>query len=132
MASGSLTTADHFPGNQEKGGAAPVKELLQEAGQQTKEPILSPHIRTKRRCLPSPGSGQTLGEFGKSFLLSLHFPICKMQKLKRMIFKFRSNNVTYCQKEILLKVKKYIINNYTKMTMANRTVSGNLDMWRFY
>ena len=46
-ATGSYTIADHFPGNQERGGAALAKKLLQEAGQQTKGAILSP-------CIPLP------------------------------------------------------------------------------
>lgn len=77
MATGSYTIADHFPGNQERGGAALAKKLLPEAGKQTKGAILSPCVfpspffpGTKRKVLPSLGSGQTLGELEKSFLFS--------------------------------------------------------------
>lgn len=44
---GRYSTADHFPGNQERGGAVPAKKLLQESGKHTKGAILSP-------CIPLP------------------------------------------------------------------------------
>lgn len=44
MATGRHTMADHFPGNQGKGGAGLAKQLLQEAGEWIKGAILLPHI----------------------------------------------------------------------------------------
>jgi hypothetical protein len=48
MATGTHAIAEHFPGNQEEsGGLAPAKELLQEAGEQIKRAVLWP-------CVPLP------------------------------------------------------------------------------
>lgn len=62
MATGSSSIADHFPGNQERGGAALAKKLLREAGKQTKGAILSP-------CIPLPFLPRYKGKgFAKSRL----------------------------------------------------------------
>lgn len=75
-ATGSHTIADHFPGNQERVGLFLLRSCFKKLESGQREPFSHPVFPspffpgTKRRALPSSGSGRTLGELGKSFLFS--------------------------------------------------------------
>ena len=73
LATGSHRIADHFPGNQEGGGAALASGNRRTTKGESSHPAFPFTFfpGTKRKSLPSPGSGQTPAGLRKSFLFSV-------------------------------------------------------------